>query len=88
MYSRRSHLKAPQILSLHVFMRTKQIELLLEKKRKKKTYRQRMIESFEKDPFERFTLMVVLNYIPINQVSVVLFTTNKMENRIEFVKTL
>ncbi|UFT98462.1 transposase [Radiobacillus kanasensis] len=52
LYSRRSHHKAQQILSLHAFMRTKQIELLLEKKRKKKTYRQRMIESFEKDPFE------------------------------------
>lgn len=52
LYSRRSHRKAQQILSLYAFMRTKQIELLLETKRKKKTYRQRMIESFEKDPFE------------------------------------
>ncbi|WP_158634049.1 IS91 family transposase [Radiobacillus deserti] len=52
LYSRRSHHKAQQILSLHAFIRTKQIELLLEKKTKKKTYRQRMIESFEKDPFE------------------------------------
>lgn len=33
-------------------MRTKQISLLLETKRKKKTYRQRIIESFEKDPFK------------------------------------
>jgi len=52
LYSRRSHRKAQQILSLHAFMRTKQIELLLNKKRNKKTYRQRMIESFETDPFE------------------------------------
>lgn len=52
LYSRRSHRKAQQILSLHAFMRTKQIAFLLESKRKKITYRQRMMESFEKDPFE------------------------------------
>ncbi|MGY0695042.1 IS91 family transposase [Virgibacillus sp. FSP13] len=52
LYSRRSHRKAQQILSLYAFMRTKQISFLLETKRKKKTYRQRMIESFEKDPLE------------------------------------
>lgn len=50
LYSRRSHHKAQQILSLHAFMRTKQISFLLETKRKKKSYRQRMMESFEKDP--------------------------------------
>lgn len=50
LYSRRSHYKAQQILSLHAFMRTKQIELLLRTTQKKKSYRQRMIESFEKDP--------------------------------------
>ncbi|HHY72234.1 MAG TPA: hypothetical protein GX497_03235 [Bacillus bacterium] len=32
-------------------MRTKQLSLLLETKKKKKTYRQRMIEAFDKDPF-------------------------------------
>lgn len=52
LYSRRSHRKAQQILSLYAFMRTKQISLLLETKRKKKTYRQRMMESFENDPFQ------------------------------------
>ncbi|WP_169792847.1 IS91 family transposase [Lentibacillus amyloliquefaciens] len=52
LYSRRSHRKARQILSLHSFMRSKQITWLLEKKRQKKTYRQRMMEAFEKDPFK------------------------------------
>lgn len=51
LYSRRSYSKAKDILSLHAFMRTKQISLLLETKKKKKTYRQRMIETFNKDPF-------------------------------------
>ncbi|MFD1038220.1 transposase [Virgibacillus byunsanensis] len=52
LYSRRSHRKAQQILSLHEFMRTKQITLLLQTKRKKKRYRERMIESFEQDPLK------------------------------------
>ncbi|RTR31140.1 hypothetical protein EKG37_12690 [Robertmurraya yapensis] len=39
------------MLSLYAFMRTKQLSLLLERKKKKKTYRQRMIEAFDKDPF-------------------------------------
>lgn len=51
LYSRRSYKKANQVLSLHAFMRTKQLSLLLERKKKKKTYRQRMIEAFDKDPF-------------------------------------
>jgi plasmid rolling circle replication initiator protein Rep len=51
LYSRRSYKKASQILSLYSFMRTRQMSLLLETKRRKKTYRQRMIESFDKDPF-------------------------------------
>jgi plasmid rolling circle replication initiator protein Rep len=51
LYSRRSYKKANQILSLHSFMRTRQISLLLETKKKKKTYRQRMVEAFDKDPF-------------------------------------
>lgn len=51
LYSRRSYKKANQVLSLHAFMRTKQLSLLLENKKKKKTYRQRMIEAFDKDPF-------------------------------------
>ena len=51
LYSRRSYQKAKNILSLYSFMRTKQLSLLLETKKKKKTYRQRMIEAFDKDPF-------------------------------------
>ncbi|MCM3570938.1 transposase [Neobacillus mesonae] len=51
LYSRRSYKKANQVLSLYAFMRTKQLSILLESKRKKKTYRQRMIEAFDKDPF-------------------------------------
>jgi hypothetical protein len=51
LYSRRSHKRANEILSLYAFVRTKQLSLLLERKRKKKTYRQRMIEAFENDPF-------------------------------------
>lgn len=52
LYSRRSYSKAKQILSLHAFMRTKQIALLLEKKHQNKSYRQRIMESFEEDPFQ------------------------------------
>jgi hypothetical protein len=33
-------------------MRTKQLSLLLVRKKKKKSYRQRMIEAFDKDPFK------------------------------------
>ncbi|MEH7093129.1 transposase [Cytobacillus firmus] len=51
LYSRRSYKKANTVLSLYAFMRTKQLSLLLERKKKKKTYRQRMIEAFDKDPF-------------------------------------
>ena len=51
LYSRRSYKKANQVLSLYSFMRTKQLSLLLEtKEKRRKSYRQRMIESFEKDP--------------------------------------
>lgn len=50
LYSRRSYQKAKDILSLYAFMRTKQLSLLLETKKRKKTYRQRMIEAFDKDP--------------------------------------
>jgi plasmid rolling circle replication initiator protein Rep len=51
LYSRRSYQKANQILSLYSFIRTKQLTFLLERKKRKKTYRQRMIEAFDKDPF-------------------------------------
>lgn len=36
---------------LYEFVRTKQLSLLFGKVPKKKSYRQRMIEAFEKDPF-------------------------------------
>jgi hypothetical protein len=51
LYSRRSYKKANQVLSLYAFMRTRQLSLLLETKKRKKTYRQRMIEAFDNDPF-------------------------------------
>lgn len=51
LYSRRTYKKANAVLSLYAFMRTKQLSLLLENKRKKKSYRQRMIEAFDQDPF-------------------------------------
>lgn len=52
LYSRKSHRKVQQVLSLYEFMRTKQISFLLKKKQKRKTYRQRIMESFDKDPFQ------------------------------------
>jgi hypothetical protein len=51
LYSRRSYKKAKAVLSLHSFMRTKQIQWVLERKKRKKSYRQRMIEAFDVDPF-------------------------------------
>lgn len=51
LYSRRSYKRANEILTLYSFMRTRQLTLLLETKKKKKTYRQRMIEAFDNDPF-------------------------------------
>jgi len=51
LYSRRTYEKAKNVLSLYAFMRTRQLSLLLESKKRKKTYRQRMIEAFDKDPF-------------------------------------
>lgn len=52
LYSRRTHEKAKTVLDLYSFVRTKQLSLLLERKKKRKTYRQRMIEAFDKDPFK------------------------------------
>lgn len=52
LYSRKSYSKANQVLSLYAFMRTRQLSLLLKTKKRKKTYRQRMIEAFDKDPFK------------------------------------
>ena len=51
LYSRRSYQKANQILSLYAFMRTKQLSMLLERRKKRKTYRERMREAFDQDPF-------------------------------------
>lgn len=51
LYSRRSYHKAKQLLSLYAFVKTKQLAMILERRKKKKTYRQRMIEAFHKDPF-------------------------------------
>jgi hypothetical protein len=52
LYSRRAYKRARIALDLYSFMRTKQLSWLLEGKKKKKTYRQRMIEAFDKDPFQ------------------------------------
>ncbi|KGP74550.1 IS91 family transposase [Pontibacillus yanchengensis] len=52
LYSRRSYRRAKQVLSLYAYMRTKQIEFVLQKKKSKKTYRQRLMESFHKDPLK------------------------------------
>jgi hypothetical protein len=52
LYSRRSYKKTSEILNLYSFVRKKQISLVFEKKKNKKTYRQRMIEAFNKDPFK------------------------------------
>ena len=51
LYSRRSYEKASQAMHLYEFVRTKQLSLRLEKVTKKKSYRQRMMEAFQKDPF-------------------------------------
>lgn len=51
LYSRRSYQKASQAMRLYDFVRTKQIEFIFKKVPKKKSYRQRIIEAFEKDPF-------------------------------------
>ncbi|MFC7372292.1 transposase [Fictibacillus iocasae] len=52
LYSRRSYKRAKAVLSLHSFMRTKQIQWVFQRAKKKKTYRQRMIEAFDRDPFQ------------------------------------
>ncbi|MCM3732714.1 transposase [Fictibacillus nanhaiensis] len=52
LYSRRAYKKAKAVLSLRSFMRTKQIQWVLERKQRKKSYRQRMIEAFDVDPFK------------------------------------
>ncbi|UTR14298.1 transposase [Salipaludibacillus sp. LMS25] len=52
LYSRRSHKQANAILKLYTFVRVRKISLLLETSKKKKTYRQRMIEEFERDPYQ------------------------------------
>jgi len=51
LYSRRSYQKASEAMTLYEFVRTKQLSLRLDKVKKKKTFRQRMIESFQVDPF-------------------------------------
>ncbi len=52
LYSRRTYKRARIALDLYSFMRTKQLSWLLEGKKKRKTYRQRMIEAFDQDPFQ------------------------------------
>ncbi|WP_078427704.1 IS91 family transposase [Alkalihalobacterium alkalinitrilicum] len=52
LYSRRKNTQSKKIINVWNFMRTKQIEFLFEQKRRKKTYRQRMMEAFETDPLQ------------------------------------
>lgn len=52
LYSRRSYEKTSQAMKLYEFVRTKQLSLCLQKMpKRKKSYRERIIESFNKDPF-------------------------------------
>lgn len=52
LYSRRSYEKTSQAMKLYEFVRTKQLSLCLQKiPRRKKSYRERIIEAFNKDPF-------------------------------------
>jgi hypothetical protein len=52
LYSRQHNKESQKIVNIWNFMRAKQIEMLFEKKKKKKSYRQRMIESFDRDPIQ------------------------------------
>ncbi|KAF0824949.1 hypothetical protein V7200_11325 [Cytobacillus firmus] len=52
LYSRRSYQRAKNVLDLYSFIRTKQLSMVLESKKKRKSYRQRMIEAFDNDPFK------------------------------------
>ena len=51
LYSRRRYGKASQAMRLYAFVRTKQIEMIFQRVKRKKTYRQRIMESFGQDPF-------------------------------------
>ena len=51
LYSRKAYKKAHVILNLYAFVRTRRLSLLTKQVKKKKTYRQRMIEAFDQDPF-------------------------------------
>lgn len=52
LYSRRSYERASQAMNLYEFVRTKQLSLNLPKMpKRKKSYRERMIEAFNEDPF-------------------------------------
>lgn len=52
LYSRRKNREAQKIVDVWNFMRTQQIEMVFERKQQKKSYRQRMIESFDRDPIQ------------------------------------
>jgi hypothetical protein len=52
LYCRQKNKESQKIINIWNFNRTKQIEMLLEWKKQKKTYRQRMIAAFDKDPIQ------------------------------------
>ncbi len=52
LYCRQKNKESQKISNIWNFNRTKQIEMLLEWKKQKKTYRQRMIAAFDQDPIQ------------------------------------
>jgi hypothetical protein len=52
LYSRKKNKEAKKIINLWNFMRTHQIQMLFNQVKQKKGYRQRMIETFERDPIQ------------------------------------
>jgi hypothetical protein len=52
LYSRGKNKEAQKIVNINNYIRSKQIEMVLTTKREKKKYRQRMIESFSRDPIQ------------------------------------
>lgn len=52
LYSRQKNKESQKIVNIWNYNRTRQIEMLFEKVKQKKTYRQRMIEAFHRDPIQ------------------------------------
>jgi hypothetical protein len=52
LYCRQKNKQSQKVIHIWNYFRTRQLQMLLTKKKKKLTYRQRMIEHFDKDPIE------------------------------------